>query len=141
MSSLPKILFVGMNPSNAPVTKGSAWDRFTGWIKQLQDEGYIDYFSFTNVCLNPEWKGSRLSNEELQTLRKQCKMDYDLIVSLGGKAREELVRAGFDPFNIPHPSPRNHMWNDKLKEKEVLWGLKQRISAIKLQKSINSNSR
>lgn len=128
MSSYPKVIFVGINPSDAPVTNNSTWKRFTRWLEELEETG-IRYFSFTNLHHDPQWDGKTLSGEYQKLLRKQTK-GYDLVIALGNKPYEELKKIDVDSFKVPHPSPRNRVWNDKNKEREVIEELKSRIAGI-----------
>jgi len=40
----------------------------------------------------------------------------DLLIALGNNASKRLVKAGLRHWKLPHPSNRNRMWNDPMKE-------------------------
>ena len=106
-----KVLIIGMNPSavqpGSTVTgrKNSTFDRLYRWMDKLQ----IERFSFTN-CFHEAGDTKKLSADERSFLLT-CAQGYDIVLSLGGFAHQNLKKLNIESFKLPHPSPRNRALN------------------------------
>ena len=112
---MPRILIIGMNPSNKP-TKGKTSATFKK-LEKWMDELGIQYFSFCNTY--DEQAEAKFSNVDFNRLCTASK-GYDKIIALGGFVSASLNKINIDHFKMPHPSPRNRLLNDKSFELDVL---------------------
>lgn len=108
------ILVVGMNPSSAKVTKGSAWYKLHAWMDQLG----IDRWAFTNLSDDPKWD-RKLGEEFIYTLRRSCR-GHDKVLALGNLSSEALSLIDVRHFKMPHPSGLNRKLNNPEFVKEML---------------------
>lgn len=115
-----RILIVGMNPSAAQSggcatgRKNSTFDRLYKWMDSLG----IDCFSFTN-CFHETGEVKKLSIDD-RTFLLTCASGYDIVLSLGGFAHDNLKKLNIKSFKLPHPSPRNRTLNSREYETEAL---------------------
>ena len=124
MALVPRVLVVGMNPSsyntNHKDRKNHTFDRLKRWFTYAG----VDYFSFVNCCPDPG--DVKFSDVDYDTLI-QCLDGYEKIVAIGNFASTVLSRLNIMHFKLPHPSPRNRMFNDKTFEPVMLSGLKSYV--------------
>lgn len=111
LKSMPRVLFVGINPSSADQGSTSvSIKRLCRWVDRIG----IRYFSFVN-CISKPGKYS-MKDVEYDFLYDCCK-DYDNVVALGKFPMEALSKIGVECFTMPHPSGLNRNLNDPLYEK------------------------
>jgi uracil-DNA glycosylase len=115
-----KILFVGSNPSNSSLTDaafhGSTQSSkiLTDWCANIKN----GFFVHVNV-INKKTENNRpLSRKEIQDSLNSLKQNIagikpDRIIALGKTASTALTLLQVDFFEMPHPSGKNRMLNDK----------------------------
>lgn len=116
-----RIIVIGMNPSNKPtvleVGKNSTFDKLNNWMT----EAGVKHFSFMN-CFDEQCDTPKMSMVD-QSRFYWVDDDYR-VLALGSFASSVLNRVGIQHHKLPHPSPRNRLFNDKKYEKIVIKQLK-----------------
>lgn len=84
----------------------------------------IHHFSFTNTFWHQTNKPS-IQDVDLDSLN--CVHKYNKVIALGNFSSMILTHMGVKHFKMPHPSPRNRIFNDKNKENELLTKCKHYI--------------
>ena len=119
-STLPRVLFVGSNPSHKSADPGAAFHVSTKsgatlavWCRNLNNE-----IIFTNVFHSPTKSNRPLSDGEvqegLQQLRETIQSNSGCkVVALGKTASDALNRLGERHLAMPHPSGLNRQLNDR----------------------------
>jgi len=110
-----------MNPSgyntNNKDRKNHTFDRLKRWFTYAG----VDFFSFVNCCPDPgEVKYSDVDRDTLT----RCVEGYTKIVAIGNFASTVLARLNITHYKLPHPSPRNRMFNDETFEPAMMKELK-----------------
>lgn len=82
------------------------------------DSLFIQYFSFINV-IDEKTNEPKMKDVDLQRLKYVCE-GYTKVLALGGFASTALNKAGINHYKLPHPSPRNRLFNDKNFESNML---------------------
>lgn len=116
-----KVIVIGMNPAarspSKKIAKNSTFDKLFHWM----DAAKIQYFSFMNcfdeVCDSP--KPSMVDSDRFKFIDD----DY-IVLALGGFVSATLNRLNVEHYRLPHPSPRNRLFNDVCYEKLVIKQLK-----------------
>ena len=101
---LGRILVVGQVPSDKAQHKNSTISRLHRWF----DGAGIGYASFINA--------SEVKIEHLKTMADE----YSGVLALGSAVQFHLGRAGIKFLGVPHPSPRNRLFNDPAFELTVV---------------------
>jgi len=116
-----RILVVGMNPAagkSGRIAKNSTFDKLHRWM----DEVTVKHFSFIN-CFDEICAAPKLNMVDFERL-SSVSNDYK-VLALGGFASAALNRLKIEHHRLPHPSPRNRLFNDKNFEKIVIKQLKE----------------
>ncbi len=138
-----KILIIGLNPSRKNLNPIIPFDGtqsgvvLNRWIEHLQIK--YDELTFLNLCDEVE---SDSKNMTLKKLRKNLnkkleliqEMSPDLIITLGMKVRSVVttdVLPSYRFLDMPHPSPRNRILNDKVKMNNFLNMSKKFIEEVR----------
>lgn len=82
------------------------------------DSLFIQYFSFINV-IDEKTNEPKIKDVDLERLKHVCE-GYNKVLALGGFASTALSKAGINHHKLPHPSPRNRLFNDKSFESKIL---------------------
>lgn len=89
------------------------------------DEANVKHYSFMNtfdeVSLAP--RKSKVDVGRFSYVHEDYK-----VFALGGFVSTTLNRLGIEHYRLPHPSPRNHLFNDPNYENEVINQLKEIIN-------------
>jgi len=115
-----RILFVGSNPSNSSLTDaafhGSTRSSkiLTGWCSYINNATFIH----VNVLNKKTHKNRSLTKREILDSISSLKENIDgirpdKIVALGKTASVALTLLHVDFFEMPHPSGRNRLLNNK----------------------------
>lgn len=83
----------------------------------------VRHFSFMNCFDEP---GEALI-DKVDWDRFGCINTSYKVLALGGFVSRVLIKAGIDHIQLPHPSPRNRLFNDPTYEKEMLTWLKREL--------------
>jgi uracil-DNA glycosylase len=116
---MKKILFIGSNPSQKsssiqPFYQDTQSSRvLNSWL-----DGLICHRVYANVKDTSTAKNKPLSNseikKELEALKNKIhSMQPDKIVALGRCAAKALTLLQLSFYDMPHPSPRNRLLNNK----------------------------
>lgn len=121
-----KVLIVGMNPSSRPteikLRKNSTFDRIHRWMDSIG----VQYFSFVN-CFEEIGEPSM---SKVEWDRFKCVDDSYVVLALGGFTSSVLNKARIEHYKLPHPSPRNRLFNDKDYEKKMMRELKKYVKEL-----------
>lgn len=121
-----KILVVGMNPSSYATgnnnRKNHTFDRLQRWMKQVG----VDHFSFVNCSSKP---GVVTRHDVEYDVLEECLKHHTKVISLGGFASDVLTRLNKSHHRLPHPSPRNRLFNDRSFEPQVVSELKRYVES------------
>ena len=134
------ILFVGSNPSNASLTdiafhaETKSSKILTSWSKNL------DGIKMHINVLNKKTENNRpLKISEIGGNLEQLKSQLNIIspnriIALGKTAARALTLLGVDFFEMPHPSGRNRLLNDRAYVEEKIKALTEycSVSASKI---------
>lgn len=90
------LIIVGESPGNTTPEKSPTKNRVIKWVGRP--------FDWTNR-----------SYDDIDLVRK-----YDKVIALGNVASTWLTRNQVSHLKIPHPSPRNRMWNNPQTEIDTL---------------------
>jgi hypothetical protein len=104
------VLFVGINPAAdlpGPTKRNSTMHRLHRWVEALG----IDFFSFVN-CYHRAGTDHKIAHVDWDFLREVASQGFDTVVALGGFPSRVLTKLGIAHVTMPHPSPRNRVWND-----------------------------
>lgn len=115
-----RILFVGSNPSNSSLTDaafhGSTRSSkiLTEWCSSIKDAMFI----YINVLSKKTPENRPLLKSEIINSLSLLKEDIagikpDKIIALGKTASTALTLLGVDFLEMPHPSGRNRLLNNK----------------------------
>jgi len=114
-----KILVVGMNPSSRRrVYRNSTFDRLHRWFDAAGIRHYSFMNTFDEVDLNP--RISKVDSDRFKDID-----DSYVVLALGTFVSSVLKKFGVDHHSLPHPSPRNHKFNDPNTETDVIKRLKE----------------
>jgi hypothetical protein len=113
-----------MNPSGYHTEdkdrKNHTFDRLKKWFTHAG----VDYFSFVNC--SHKLGEVKFCDVDYDTLSK-CIDGNQKIVALGNFSSTVLSRLNITHLKLPHPSPRNRIFNDKSYEPEMLKELKRYV--------------
>lgn len=116
-----KVIVIGMNPAarcpSKRIVKNSTFDRLNKWMSAARVKHYSFLNCFDEVCAVP--KPSMIDSERFQFID-----DAYTVLALGGFASAALNRLNIAHHRLPHPSPRNRLFNDVDYEKLVIKQLK-----------------
>lgn len=104
-------LLVGQNPGRGSYRRSPSIVRIDRWM----DACGVLYYSLVNVGQETGDKYTRHPELVLEACR-----GFSRVISLGGVADRTLVRLGVEHLALPHPSPRNRMWNDPETERRCV---------------------
>ena len=111
-----KVLIVGMNPSNWHKPNGRNSPTYKKLVEWMTECG-VTYFSFCNTFNEPgEPKTSKIDYSGLQEMSS----GYDKILALGVFVSKALDKLDIQHFKLPHPSPRNRLFNNKDFESSII---------------------
>ena len=122
------IIFVGEKPSSKNKNKDVAfvgtpsYKRLLSWIYECNislNNVFVFNMDQVTVRFNYVVCSDKDTTVEL--------IDEDVVVALGDTVGKYLTARGIKHIQIPHPSPRNRLWNDPKNEKEVIKKLKKEI--------------
>lgn len=119
-----KVLIVGMNPSSRPtelkLRKNSTFDRINRWMDSVGVKHYSFFNTFDDVSDEPK-------TSKVDWAKFDCIDEGYTVLALGAFVSTVLNKAGIKHFKLPHPSPRNRLFNDKDFEKEMIKQLKKEL--------------
>lgn len=131
------IIFVGDKPSsknkdpNVAFVGTPSYKRLLGWLYEL-DLSVNDVL----LCNSDEVKiyGQRFLSVQTKTHFIDVENE-DIFIFLGenaGKTAKKLKfeEKGIKHTTVPHPSPRNRIWNDPNVETKLLWEIKQWLITV-----------
>jgi uracil-DNA glycosylase len=116
------VLFVGDEPSSRNIDPDVAfvgtpsYERLLNWCK---------YLSITDPYF------VNRTSKDFCTLTAAIGRSGHPIVALGEKAHAALKSTGLKHYHMPHPSPRNRLWNNPETEHEYLKQLFEWLQANK----------
>lgn len=120
-----KVLIVGMNPAPSNPTnkarRNSTHDRLNAWMTAAN----VQHYSFFNTFDAPK-NNPRVCDIESSRF-KYIDDDY-VVFALGNFVSVALTNANIEHVKLPHPSPRNRMFNDPNFEQTVIDTVKRRLS-------------
>ena len=123
-----KIVVIGMNPGANPLTKkprkNSTFYKLNNWMDAIG----VNHYSFMNTFDEP---GAVPRKEKVDVTRFSYIDDGYTVLALGLFVSTTLNRLGIDHYRLPHPSPRNHLFNDKEYEKNVVKELKEHLKGMR----------
>lgn len=143
MTRTKKIIFLGSNPSNAspfndPFTHCKSRIVLEQWLPALGLT--LDDVEFANVSneKTPNNRPLRRHEIDVEYPRLRALLAQRAVVTLGKTAE---LAAGFVAFtlsadqkpvviNLPHPSGRNRVLNDKAKVAEILQKARQKLNEV-----------
>jgi uracil-DNA glycosylase len=102
--NMETLIIVGEAPGNVPASKSPTLNRVKKWVSRSYD--------WTNKSYN-----------EIEKIRT-----YDKVIALGNVASTWLEKNQVSHLKIPHPSPRNRMWNDPQTEINTLQKITEYLS-------------
>lgn len=123
------VLFIGSNPSVAS-GDNSAFNRNTKSFKILQSwvQTINGTFYYLNVSNNKTINNRPLKLSEIQGALNELESSIELIkpdkvIALGKTAAKALTLLRYNFYEMPHPSGRNRLLNDKVYVQEKIKGL------------------
>jgi len=105
-----RIAFVASNPSHLG-TESPAKQNLYRWIKKLNLKVGYSFFNVSN-SVTPDNRPLKKSEYELLRLKEDLR-GIRKVVALGATAADALSQLGIACFELPHPSPKNRVLNDK----------------------------
>lgn len=132
--SKPTVVFVGSNPAEASQTDGAfhgstksshILERWTAELKAVK--------MHINVMAAKTKNNRPLKRSEIKASLPSLKQDLDAIkpdyvIALGKTAATALTLLGLSFYEMPHPSGRNRLLNDKTYESQKVKGLLEHCS-------------
>ena len=106
--------------SRKKVYKDSTFDRLNKWMDAAGVQHYSFMNTFDEVSLEP--RKSKVDEDRFKHIDEGYK-----VFALGGFVSTTLNRMGIEHYKLPHPSPRNHLFNDPGFETQVINQLKEQI--------------
>lgn len=133
---LPKIVFIGSNPSTkSPDDSAFHPDTPSGvkvreWTKGLRAE--VHYLNVYNkkTLLNKRPSVIQTLDGQKQLIDQLLELEPDLIVSVGNTAKDAIEFLACNKFHMPHPSGLSRFWNNKEAGQEHIQALRDLISTV-----------
>jgi len=133
---LPRVVFVGSNPSNnSPDNSAFHPDTKSGRKVREWVNGLDIHVVFLNVCNEKTTLNKSLSKKQMEQgffrLGFELKeLDPDLLVTVGDTARDVLSMYQCKRHHMPHPSGLSRFWNNKEEAQSAIQELRRIISEV-----------
>lgn len=116
------VLFVGDEPSKRNTDPDVA---FLGTASHKRLMSWCKYLTITDPYF------VNRTSRDFKPLANSMARSGHPIVALGAKAQAVMDEVGVKYYKMPHPSPRNRLWNDSATEHEYLKQLFEWLQANK----------
>jgi dCMP deaminase len=130
------IVVVGSNPSSKSFDC-LAFDLDTSTGKKVRSwfNGLNVDVHYTNVSTDKTLFNRKLTADEVKKAIPGLKIELnelkpDLVVSVGGTAKEAIRLLGLESFHMPHPSGKSRFWNDETVGTAKVKELRDLISTV-----------
>jgi dCMP deaminase len=133
---LPRIVFVGSNPSNdSPDNSAFHPDTATGkrvreWVHGLDIDVYLLNVHNHKTPMNRKLNKKETDDGLMRLGFELREIDPDLLVTVGETARRTLSMFQCKRHHMPHPSGLCRFWNDKDKSLKAIDELRSIISKV-----------
>jgi hypothetical protein len=121
-----KILWLGLNPSkkNTDPTKAflgtPSYKRLKKWQSTLDKTAHKSDHVLLNISHKIESDSQAVKEKDLSSAIEIyaliAAVKPDIIVGLGERVSKRLKKLNIEHRKMPHPSPRNRIWNNKYAE-------------------------